>query len=297
MLDEEWKTDSSCRFSLNTSPVYINGYYLNEELGKGSYSNVFDTFDKNNERFVTKIIKNSEQYKKCGIKEVKFLKKLKDSLNICYLYDSFIISDHIFIVLEKYDSNLYEHYKTGCDLDVEYIVHSCLTALTFLERERIVHADLKPENILLKVDNDNEILDICVSDFSSSSYEHKVKKCNNVVSLWYRAPEIYLTGMYTCKLDIWSLGCIIYELITRKPLFRVKNDNSVLKSNYSLALKHYKVLGCPSHELIKFIGPPENLESKILISPKFNNYIRKYLQWEPSDRLSADQILEIKYLK
>ena len=98
-----------------------------------------------------------------------------------------------------------------------------LHALQHCHQRRIMHRDLKPSNILI---GDNEET-IKLTDFGLArvfgmplkSYTHEI------VTLWYRAPEILLgTKVYSTAVDIWSMGCIFYEMAHRKPLFYAESE-------------------------------------------------------------------------
>mmetsp|Transcript_23617 Transcript_23617/g.18066 ORF Transcript_23617/g.18066 Transcript_23617/m.18066 type:complete len:95 (+) Transcript_23617:212-496(+) len=85
-----------------------------------------------------------------------------------------------------------------------------------MHRKKVIHRDLKPENILLKDG------DVRICDFGSSKVldENVSKNTPYVVSRYYRAPELILACRnYTDRIDIWSVGCIIFELVTRMPMF------------------------------------------------------------------------------
>ena len=95
-----------------------------------------------------------------------------------------------------------------------------MTAISYLYDKQIVHCDLKPENILLKSPTKSEIKLI---DFGSSCFEQE-RYYTYIQSRFYRAPEIMLGIPYTTAIDMWSLGCIIYECIVGIPLFTGENE-------------------------------------------------------------------------
>ena len=87
-----------------------------------------------------------------------------------------------------------------------------------MHKIKIVHRDLKPENILL----DRETYTIKICDFGSSKFidEEEFMNTPYVVSRYYRAPELILgSNKYTDKIDIWAIGCILFEFMTRTPMF------------------------------------------------------------------------------
>lgn len=94
--------------------------------------------------------------------------------------------------------------------------------LDHLLSNRIIHRDLKPQNILV-----TNTLDVQIADYGlSRSIEFDNRPyTTNVVSLWYRAPELLLGfSEYTPAIDIWSIGCIFYELILKHPPFQGKTE-------------------------------------------------------------------------
>ena len=88
----------------------------------------------------------------------------------------------------------------------------------------IIHADLKPDNIMIKEHVHRKIK---IIDFGSAAYNYP-RKVKYVQSRFYRAPEIILGHPYTCAVDMWSAGCILYELHTGKPLFNGQNEEEQL---------------------------------------------------------------------
>ena len=98
-----------------------------------------------------------------------------------------------------------------------------------MKKKEIIHCDLKPENIMFI---DENYKDIKLIDFGSSYGNHKLA-IDHIpeFTLWYRAPEIALKlPGFTNKIDMWALGCIFYELITKKALFNLlyKNPHDLL---------------------------------------------------------------------
>jgi len=98
-------------------------------------------------------------------------------------------------------------------------------ALKLMKKANILHADIKPDNIL--VNESRLLLKLC--DFGSASYSHENEITPYLVSRFYRAPEIILGLSYDYALDMWSVGCTIYELYTGKILFPGSSNNQMMK--------------------------------------------------------------------
>lgn len=100
-----------------------------------------------------------------------------------------------------------------------------LTGISFLHSHRIVHRDLKPQNLLV-----SSAGHIKVADFGlAKTYDYEMKLTSVVVTLWYRPPEILLNQKYTSAVDIWSVACVIAEMIQLAPLFGGQSEKNQLE--------------------------------------------------------------------
>jgi len=129
--------------------------------------------------------------------------------------------DGIHFIFERAENNLYEYMKLNRNLDYgsrKRYMTQILLAIEYIHKHSIIHCDLKPQNILIledKIDvlGQKSIIQIC--DFGLAvPYTYQGYQTSDVVTAWYRAPEILLGyPHYDYKSDIWSLGCIFFELI------------------------------------------------------------------------------------
>jgi serine/threonine protein kinase len=140
------------------------------------------------------------------------------------LLDFFYFREHLFIVGELLKDNLYEFQRftaeTGGDnyfheANLRKIARQILEALDFVHSLGLIHCDVKPENILIKSFSKVEVKLI---DFGSSCFATDTLT-TYVQSRAYRAPEVILGCEYGPAIDIWSLGCVLAELLTGRVLF------------------------------------------------------------------------------
>ncbi|KAJ2852867.1 serine/threonine protein kinase, CMGC, dual-specificity, partial [Coemansia erecta] len=242
-------------------------YELLEVLGKGSFGQVLRARDhKTGEIVAIKIIRNRKRFHHQAQVEVKLLECLRrwdpsGAHNILQMTASFYFRNHLCIVMELLSINLYEwlkaHQFAGTPVPLlRHLTVQMLQALQLMGRHRIIHADLKPENILLMrpppmpsrrvappgaagppphplsnpqlaADVQRGAYGIKVIDLGSSCFETE-RVYTYIQSRFYRAPEVILGLPYGTGIDVWSLGCIVAELLTGYPLFPGENEREQL---------------------------------------------------------------------
>ncbi|KAJ3268032.1 hypothetical protein HDV01_003521 [Terramyces sp. JEL0728] len=206
----------------------MNDYVISLQLGKGVFSTVFKA-TKQGKQFAIKIQRNNELIKKAGEKEIKILKQLNHLQNnhIVQLHDSFYYKNHLLLVFECLKQNTREllKKKTLSLPTVKSFTWQLFQGLSALQREKIIHSDIKPDNII--VSESMKTIKIC--DFGTAFYTYEPEITPYLVSRFYRAPEIILGIRPDHPIDVWSVGCTIYEYYTGKILFPGKTNNQMIK--------------------------------------------------------------------
>ncbi|RZC16630.1 Dual specificity protein kinase YAK1-like [Glycine soja] len=257
---------------LNT--VLAGRHYVTEYLCSAAFSRVVQAHDLQTGIDVClKIIKNDKYFFDQSLDEIKLLKLVNkhdppDLHHFLRLYDYFYHQEHLFIVTELLQANLYEFQKFKQESGgeeyftlnkLQLITRQCLEALQYLHSLGIVHCDLKPENILIK---SYRRCQIKVIDLAGSSCFQTDNLCLYVQSRSYRAPEVMLGLQYDEKIDIWSLGCILAELCSGEVLF--PNDAVVMILARMIGMLHQGELKVVSHRRnLALLGPP--LEQKKVV--------------------------------
>lgn len=152
-----------------------------------------------------------------ALREITLLKKLNHQ-HIIKLHDVMIHDQYISLLLDYCDCDLkfYIYHNNVVFNNILSFFHQICLGVNYLHENNIMHRDLKPENILLYHNNIIKICDFGLSIYTSSQINYSY----NVVTLYYRAPEVLLKLKYGKSIDIWSLGCILVEMLTQQILYK-----------------------------------------------------------------------------
>lgn len=205
-----------------------------------------------------KLLRNNAHMKRSGRKEVKVLKKLEEAdvggKGQCLrLEEVFEEKRHLCLVFPAYDLNLtqviklYGHH-VGINIKVvRSYAWKMMKALHLMKRTSIIHADIKPDNILVSDDR----AEVVMADFGTAMEVQEVELTNQMVSRYYRAPEIILgftfPGAVSYPLDMWSIGCCLYEMATGKYLMPSKSENEHVRLSFEIGGPFSKRLLSSAH--------------------------------------------------
>ncbi|KAK2499548.1 hypothetical protein MC885_001321 [Smutsia gigantea] len=255
---------TQCRFSrthgdcmsgtrLHAAPS-MDGYTVLRVIGEGSFGRALLVHqESSNQMFAMKEIRlpKSSSYTQNSRKEAVFLAKMKHP-NIVAFKESFEVEGHLYIVMEYCDGGdlmqKIKHQKGKLfpeDTILNWFTQMCL-GVNHIHKKRVLHRDIKSKNIFLTQNGK-----IKLGDFGSARLlSHPMAfACTYVGTPYYVAPEIWENMPYNNKSDMWSLGCILYELCTLQHPFQANSWKSLilkicqgsvspLPSHYSYELQH-----------------------------------------------------------
>ncbi|CRH02410.1 protein kinase, putative [Plasmodium relictum] len=309
-------------------------YKLIKLIGKGTFGKVYSAVDLCTQEAVA--IKRSPKWRNKVSREVDLLKKMNSSKNIVNIKSIFytttkkgfriqnIVFKYMTYSLGKYirlkKQEKRENKSTRISpSDLKTIIYQICLGLKHLHKYNFAHRDLKPDNILIDLDSSNIKVEIC--DLGSAKKVHKnIISIPYICSRWYRAPELLCGSMYyTTEVDLWSLGCIIFELINLCPLFPGKFKKDQFSEECSQIINIIEVLGSPKMSFYENIKNYTSKKNNFLIKElcelnilplswssilghsleenekELINIIDGLLKWAPSERLKIEEILSNSY--
>jgi len=226
----------------------IQGYFVQKPIGQGKFATVYKAETEDKRIVALKKIRifemNDPRLRDKCLKEVRLMQQLEHSNIIKYL-DSFIANNELIIITEWAEKgDLKKVLKTAITAEVpieepkiwEYM-HQIALALKHMHDKRIMHRDLKPANIFLSNDDVLKVGDFGLGRVFS---EETVEAYSKVGTPLYMSPELLVGQGYDMKSDVWSLGCIVYEMCEQKSPFRNDNEkmslmdlfNNITKGEY-----------------------------------------------------------------
>lgn len=284
----------------------LNDFEKLEKIGEGTYGVVYKAVDtRHNNRVVAlkkiRLESEDEGIPSTTIREISLLKELKDD-NIVALYD--IVhsnSNKIYLVFEYLDMDLKRYMESipeGEGLDANMVKKFMLQLIKGIydcHAHRVLHRDLKPQNLLIDKEGNLKVADFGLArafGVPLRAYTHEV------VTLWYRAPEVLLGGkQYSTGVDMWSIGCIFAEMANRKPLFAGDSEIDQI-------FKIFKVLGTPTEEVwpevtyladFKPTFPKWRKQDLAKLVPTLDkngiDLLEQLLTYDPANRISAKRAL------
>ncbi|XP_016949907.1 serine/threonine-protein kinase Doa isoform X1 [Drosophila biarmipes] len=244
--------DADGHLIYHTGDILHHRYKIMATLGEGTFGRVVKVKDMERDYCMAlKIIKNVEKYREAAKLEINALEKIAQKDPHCdhlcvKMIDWFDYHGHMCIVFEMLGLSVFDFLRENnyepYPLDqVRHMAYQLCYSVKFLHDNRLTHTDLKPENILF-VDSDytshynhkinREVrrvknTDVRLIDFGSATFDHE-HHSTIVSTRHYRAPEVILELGWSQPCDVWSIGCILFELYLGITLFQTHDNREHL---------------------------------------------------------------------
>ncbi|KAG0438718.1 Cyclin-dependent kinase 1 [Dictyocoela muelleri] len=248
-----------------------DSYQKIEKIGEGTYGIVYKARHRQSNTLVAlkkiKMELEDDGIPATTIREMSALKSINHP-SIIKLYEIICSKNNLYLVFEYMDVDLrtfldrmFAQKQRLSDHEIKEMSYQIIAGVEYCHSIGILHRDLKPQNILV---NKTGQLKICDFGLCRSIGIPLRTYTKDIVTLWYRPPELLLGGKhYSKQVDVWSLGCIISEFVLYRPLFP---GDSEIDQIYKI----FKILGTPNNEsFINFTNLP--------------NYQPTFPIWKPID--------------
>lgn len=287
----------------------MDNFHKIEKIGEGTYGVVYMAKDKATGKLVAlkkiRLDSESEGVPSTAIREISLLKEL-DHPNIVRLLDVIHSEKKLYLVFEFLDQDLKKYMDTapagGIPMPlVKSYLFQLLQGIAYCHSHRVLHRDLKPQNLLIDKEGNIKLADFGLArafGVPVRTYTHEV------VTLWYRAPEILLgSRFYSVPVDVWSIGCIFAEMITRRALFSGDSEIDQL-------FRIFRTLGTPDESSWPGVSqlpdykssfpkwPPQDITRVVpSLDADGKDLLLNMLRYEPTTRISAKAALSHRYFR
>ena len=285
-------------------------------MGTGSFGDVFRLATPRN--LVVKICETPDKYSNTVVSREIAIMRACDHPNILGLINVDKWKDYTYIFMDLcVPLTKFLRHRISED-QLHEIVQGMVSGIEYLHRQHIMHRDLKPQNLLV---NDGRLV---IADFGLSIQLPDDDKwelgrrdgdpyTREVCTRWWRPPEVILQLPYTWRIDIWSMGCIVYELVLNflgvpnavlLPAPHTRDQDEPEDDQLVLILhllgspsptEKAQLTKCPLHEYavrsLKENVPPKPMPEGM--PPQYEEIIRSTMRWLPQDRSSAANVLAI----
>ncbi|KAL7303592.1 hypothetical protein TKK_0003747 [Trichogramma kaykai] len=248
-----------------------------EKIGEGSTGTVCIATDKatNRQVAVKKMDLRKQQRRELLFNEVVIMRDYHHP-NIVEMYDSFLVNDELWVVMEYLEGGALTDIVTNSRMDESQIATvclQCLRPLQYLHSQGVIHRDIKSDSILLTSDGRVKLSDF---GFCAQVSQELPKRKSLVGTPYWMSPEVISRLPYGPEVDIWSLGIMIIEMVDGEPPFFNEPPLQAMRRIRDM--------------------PPPKLKNANKVSPRLLRFLEKMLVRDPAHRATAAQLLEDPFL-
>ncbi|EGC30913.1 hypothetical protein DICPUDRAFT_157293 [Dictyostelium purpureum] len=299
----------------------VETYEKIEQIGEGTFGQVYKAKHKETGDIVAlkKVIMDNEVegFPITAIREIKILKELHHP-NVIHLRE--VVTSKastannqkgsVYMVFEYMDHDLNglmdsPAFKYFSPQQIKCYLKQLLEGLDYCHRNNVLHRDIKGSNLLL---NNSGILKLADFGLARPFNSADKRMTNRVITLWYRPPELLLGGShYGPEIDMWSVGCIMAELLSKKTLFPGRNSIDQLDKIYQICgspntqnwteasdLPYWETLK-PKREYPRQLREHYQSENKLYFTKEAFDLLDKLLCMDPKKRITASEALDSAY--
>ncbi|KAM9961327.1 hypothetical protein ACTFIR_004167 [Dictyostelium discoideum] len=294
-------SQSSSTATVNSNPK-VYPYEIIKQVGQGTFGKVYEAKNQDNKRVAIKKVEKSNHF----ISREYDILKIVAHPNCLRILDMFYTAEDnkkmqnlVFDFIPYTLASLLKKRQLSINF-IKVLFYQLCQAIKHIHSKAICHRDITPNNILLSSKGE-----LTLADFGSAKIlESNHTSMSYICSRYYRAPELLVgCSNYTTKIDIWSIGCILAEMLIGKPLFPGTNSNDQLG-------RIIEVLGSPTKDDMEAMKPSKPYHLQLPnINPKFFeslhnvedktvvDLLSKIFIFDPVKRASIDEIIAHPFLR
>ena len=288
----------------------ISEYGILQRIGSGTFSNVFKVKRiATGEIFAMKVMKR--KFKSIedvdDLEEIKYMRILGYHPNVVQLHDV-IYEPKLFrlsLILDFMDFDLLRLLSTPSFFqeDVVHYSQQIISGINYIHSAIFIHCDIKPENVMINL----RTRELKIGDLGSLIEDPgEYKKGEYICTRWYRAPEILLKSKhFGSAIDVWSAGCVIAEMILKKPLFPGQD------TLHQLQLIHDSLHHVPTQEQLDAMEAdaryradmfalsdplPQGIKERLTTfceNESLIDAVVRMLEYDPSKRITTHELLDM----
>lgn len=296
-------------------PSRICQQYTNfKRIGHGAYGQVYSADHESGKKVAIKKVKPFDHSTTSlrTLREIILLRHF-DHENIIALFDiqtsgTLESFSEIYIIQDLMGTDLYQVIRSQqlSPDHCQYFTYQILRALKAIHSANVMHRDLKPSNLLVNENCDLKVCDFGLARFVTNIPEKPSLMTEYVVTRWYRAPEVMIDPTdYTKAIDMWSVGCILAEMLTGEPLFPGKDYvhqfNLILDVVGTSSVEDYCSIKLPrSRQYIESLTPRSKIPWKAIfpeVSDVALDFLDKLLTFNPNKRITVEEALKHPYME
>eukprot|EP00457_Paulinella_chromatophora_P004564 gb/GEZN01004576.1/.p1 GENE.gb/GEZN01004576.1/~~gb/GEZN01004576.1/.p1 ORF type:complete len:500 (+),score=60.29 gb/GEZN01004576.1/:134-1501(+) len=284
-------------------------YDVKAVIGHGAYGTVATAVDLSTGKpCAIKKIENIFEHRslaKRTLRELQLLRQFRHE-NICSI-DRIMRPrkgfNNIYFTSELMETDLASVIRSPQELTDEhcqFFIYQVLRGLKFIHSADVMHRDLKPRNLLVNSNCDLKICDFGLARLHEPENNDRCVMSNYIATRWYRAPEVILSGQkYTKAVDMWAVGCILAELVGRKPIFPGMDSFHQIQLIISVIGTPVDIKDPESKTFVDNMKPkPKVLFSKLYpnSTPACWDLLDRLFEFDPEKRITVEEALQHEYL-
>lgn len=248
------------------------------KIGEGSTGTVCIATDKALHRQVAvkKMDLRKQQRRELLFNEVVIMRDYHHP-NIVEMYDSFLVDDELWVVMEYLEGGALTDIVTHSRMDesqIATVCSQCLKPLEYLHSQGVIHRDIKSDSILLTADGRVKLSDF---GFCAQVSQELPKRKSLVGTPYWMSPEVISRLPYGPEVDIWSLGIMIIEMVDGEPPFFNEPPLQAMRRIRDM--------------------PPPKLKNSHKVSPRLQGFLERMLVRDPAQRATATELLKHPFLR